>query len=567
MREILLIVKTRFRIANNSVAAIRDHLLVHLFVFLSVIAFLVVGGGVFFGFLFRFLDRQEEFGTLLMNRLVAMVMMAFFSMLVFSNLIITLSTTYISRETDYYMSQPVRHRSIFVVKLIESTFYSSWAFVILSLPFFTSYGIVRGVSPWFYAFIVVLVAPFLVIPAGVGALFTMLLCAFLPARRTLKWVIVLLGLAIVGGTVFIRTSGVQSRLFRGEIESYTELLNLLKVGAVLWAPHYWMSRGMLALGKGDWKEFAYWLAMISSTALMLIQVCLWLAPSLYYRGWCLAHDSGRSHSSKTSLGPRVFGAIERALGFIRPPVRALLMKDIRTFWRDPAHWSQLVILFGLLVIYVANLRGAHLPRRSVYIILPFWKTLLSFFNMGATCFILSILTTRFVYPMLSLEGKQFWVVGLAPMNRSSVVWQKYWLCWTSSFVLAESLMLFSNWILSASAFLTALSSLSILVMSFGLTSLAVGLGAATPNFKEDNPARIANGLGGTLNVILSLLYIGATMAVLVYPAFLIATGGIADYPEPARLLGTSAFFLFVLQAVTIVVPMAVGLRLWKKMEF
>ena len=47
--------------------------------------------------------------------------------------------------------------------------------------------------------------------------------------------------------------------------------------------------------------------------------------------------------------------------------------------------------------------------------------------------------------------------------------------------------------------------LSIILAAVCLTSLATGLGAAYPVFEEDNPARIAVGLGGTLNFFASAL--------------------------------------------------------------
>ena len=59
-------------------------------------------------------------------------------MLIFSNLIIMMTTTYISREVEFLMSQPVGHRRLFFGKLGESLLYSSWAFVILSFPFFVA---------------------------------------------------------------------------------------------------------------------------------------------------------------------------------------------------------------------------------------------------------------------------------------------------------------------------------------------------------------------------------------------------------------------------------------------
>jgi ABC-2 type transport system permease protein len=259
--------------------------------------------------------------------------------------------------------------------------------------------------------------------------------------------------------------------------------------------------------------------------------------------------------------------MERGLSFLSPITRALVMKDVKTFWRDPAQWSQLVMLFGLIFLYIAHLRGAYFRSNTFDILVPKWQVVMSYFNMGSTCFVLSILTTRFVYPMLSLEGKQYWLLGLAPMRRVRVVWQKFWLCWITSLILTESLMIFSNWILRVPPVMMLVSCVTLLLLSLGLTSLSVGLGAATPNFKEDNPARIANGLGGTLNVLLSLLYIGLVILIQIYPSFLLVT---ARWPQGSAgwaLLGGTALALLVVQSVAIVVPMRVGLKKWNSMEF
>ncbi len=569
MRNVLLILHTRMRIVDNHLSNIRHHLVVHLVAFLLMVLLLFVGGTAFFHYLFSRVSELEEFGVILMDRLVGMVMMTFFSMLVFSNLIITLSTTYISREIEYYMSLPVRHDSIFSFKLMESVFYSSWGFAILAIPFFLSFGLVREASLWFYPGMFLLILPFLVIPACLGAILTMTLCAWLPARRTLKWSVALVFLGGAASIAIVRLTGAGSVLFREDQQSFTQILSMLQVTSTLWSPHAWVSQGTLALIRGQWKEFAYWLAVLVSTALMLIQICLWLAPALYYKGWCLARDSSASRpGGQAPLGERIFNAIERGLSPLKPATRALVLKDMKTFWRDPAQWSQLIILFGILFVYTANLRAFYYQSSpSAFLVHAVWKAVLTQFNLGATCFILSILTTRFVYPMLSLEGKQFWVIGLAPVPRTRIVWQKYWLCWVTCFTLTETLMLFSNWILRVPASMCLLSFFTVLCISFGLTSLSVGLGATTPNFREDNPARIANGLGGTLNVILSLSYISAVLVLEIIPIYLASV----------RTLSPTHFYLYIvapvvavfvlLQAVTILLPMRIGLRRWSRMEF
>jgi len=192
---------------------------------------------------------------------------------------------------------------------------------------------------------------------------------------------------------------------------------------------------------------------------------------------------------------------------------------------------------------------------------------MSFFNMGAGCFVLSILTTRFVYPMLSLEGRQFWTIGLAPIKRESLVWEKYWLCWLASLTLTGTLMLFSNLTLRMSNDFVILSMVTVVMLSFGLTSLSVGLGALTPNFKEDNPARIANGLGGTMNIILSLLYVGVILALEFWPVFLHSTGRLERMEFRNLIVWGPLAGIVLVNAIVIFVTMRMGLRNWRELEF
>ncbi|MBI5153597.1 hypothetical protein HZA57_00030, partial [Candidatus Poribacteria bacterium] len=92
MNENSIILRIKYRSANNALRGISKHKYVHMFVGLMVTVGLIGGGTAFFHEVFSFLMAQEVFGPPLMDRLVGIVFLAFFSMLVFSNLIITLST-------------------------------------------------------------------------------------------------------------------------------------------------------------------------------------------------------------------------------------------------------------------------------------------------------------------------------------------------------------------------------------------------------------------------------------------------------------------------------------------
>lgn len=54
------------------------------------------------------------------------------------------------------------------------------------------------------------------------------------------------------------------------------------------------------------------------------------------------------------------------------------MKDIKLFWRDPTQWSQFVIFFGIMAIYIANIRNSSRLYES-----EFWRGRIACpFNVG-----------------------------------------------------------------------------------------------------------------------------------------------------------------------------------------
>ncbi len=571
MFDSLILLRTRVQAARNAMRTLPRHMWFHFGVGALVLSLLMSGGTFIFYRIFRFLMELEVFGPPLMDLLVGIIFLAFFAMLIFSNLIVTLSTSYISREVDFLMELPIAERTIFRQKLAESVVYSSWAFAILSLPFFLGFGISRGASPVIYPLVALLVMPFLAIPAMLGSILTMMVTSFLPARRTRTLGIVLGILSVVLAIGMARLMGVRRIFSRADNDNFEELMNFLQVGSNDLVPSTWLMRGVLALmpndlGPPDFGAFVYWLAMLSATGLFLYQVSEWLVGPLYKRGWQLSKDSA-SRSEAGNARRSLFDPLGSALWFLPPNLRALALKDLKTFWRDPSQWTQLVVLFGLMVIYIANLRSIQRHSSAIEGVFESWRTILAFFNLGAICFILSILTTRFVFPMLSLEGRQYWSVGMAPMGRTTIVWQKFAFCTAFSLLVAVSLLCFSNWVLQVGAVLQAISIATAVVMAFALSSLSVGLGAFFPNFREDNPARIANGVGGTLNAIVSMLYIGATVGMLSWPMhYLLNTGWSWLAGRGTHAVLFVALFVAI-QLCALLVPMTLGLRHWRRLEF
>ncbi len=163
-------------------------------------------------------------------------------------------------------------------------------------------------------------------------------------------------------------------------------------------------------------------------------------------------------------------------------LRALAVKDLRMFWRDTTQWGQSVMLFGLLGIYIINLRNFTHQLTS-----PFWVNLVAYLNLAACSLNLATVTTRFVFPQFSLEGQRLWIVGMAPMGLARVVKTKYWLASALSLAVTLTLITLSCCLLQMTWGRVAVFGAVVTVMTFTLNGVAVGLGVLYPNLKEANP--------------------------------------------------------------------------------
>src|SRR5258707_1030256 len=141
-------------------------------------------------------------------------------------------------------------------------------------------------------------------------------------------------------------------------------------------------------------------------------------------------------------------------------------------------------------------------------------------NIGATAMLMCAFMGRFIYPLMSLEGKKFWILGLLPMRRERLLWGKFYFAASGSLILAEVLVLAGDLMLGISWIAVGLHVVTVAVLALGLSGMSVGLGATMPNFRETDPSKIAVGFGGTLNLVAGLLYLLLILVLMSVPAHL-----------------------------------------------
>jgi len=143
-----------------------------------------------------YFQRVEGLGNILACKLLSMVLLIFFSLLIFSSILTSLSNLYLSRDLALVHSLPVPSEKIFFAKWIESTVDSSWMVIVYTIPVFISYGIVFKAGPFFYADIALTLFLLCIIASALSSIVVLLAVITLPESR-IKSIFVFLGLALL----------------------------------------------------------------------------------------------------------------------------------------------------------------------------------------------------------------------------------------------------------------------------------------------------------------------------------------------------------------------------------
>ncbi len=565
MRPFTAMLWAKGRIVRHTVASVRNESRLKVGVVSVSAALLWLGAFVAFYEGLSWLQRLGidntgrgiSIGELLMGSLLSMLALALFFMLMFSNVLISYSTLYRAREVVYLLQSPVTIRSYFLARFIECIHLSSWASAYLGSPLILAYGLVTGASPMLYVAALAMFVPFVTIPAALGSMITIVLARVFP--RLKRGAVIGVAVFAVGLLfLFLRAKFSAVKLSQDAFLSFVFESTGRTQSPLL--PSHWAAHGMLTAASGRYGASLFDFLLLLANALLLTWLAAEAAQRLFYPGW--TYLMGQDRQRLKPLGKGILGRLDNLLRPLRNPTRSLVVKDIKLFWRDPTQWSQFVIFFGIMALYIANLRN-----RSMALQTDQYRDFIVCLNMGACALIAATLTSRFVFPLVSLEGRRFWVLGLAPITFRQIVWQKFWMSVATTSTFTLGLIVLSCWILEVEPIAFFLSVYSICAINLGLAGLSVGLGTLYPNFQEDNPARIVSGMGGTLNFLLSVAYIAVVVAA---QSVIVGWDVLGAFAQPGAFpwaLAGVVGLITGLGVIAVFVPMSLGLKNLRAMEF
>lgn len=438
-------------------------------------------------------------GDELIVQLVNLVFITLFMMVLFSSLIVSLSVYYLSRDLELLHSLPISVQALLTSRYFQCMANSSWMVLLFSLPMFTAYGSYFQV-PWdYYLYLIINLLPFIAIPCLLSIIGIMVLMKVYPTHKTHQ-IMTFLGLFfLVGVVVYLRFLS-QDKFFGQDVsdEQIMAFVASLKAPDYPFLPSNWITRGLSGWVAGE-REMPLWQALkLWGVAGGLFAILIGVGSRIYFQGWCLTQEV-RSSPLERRQGVRGKSLLQGLPLYSQS--KALLIKDLRIFARDPEQWSQLFILFALVCVYIFNIM--HLPLENKVL-----RDVISVLNVGLVGFVMAALISRFVFTSPSVEGKNFWLIYTRPVSMQKFLSGKFWMFFPPLLFIAELLVVVSNQLLEVDAFVMKVSIIGVFLLTLGLTSLGLGLGTMYPKFNHENISEISSSTGGVLFMIIGLSYIG-----------------------------------------------------------
>ncbi len=561
-----ILARTNLRIYKEKlISLIRSSKLMALTIASFIVGYITIGYLMFKGGL-TYIEDFPGLGPILSERIYYLLFFFIFLMLVFSNAAIGYAALYRNKETRWLHSLPISNQAIYFWKYIETMSLSSWGFIIISAPLLCAYGSIKSAPLSFYIGAGLASLPFVIIPASIAGLIVIL-----SVRYFKRWLSAILIAGLIYGTIVIFISLITpttepSTLKNSIFNAVNHVLRHTELSVNPLIPSTWMSNALAGWSRPFDSNAIQYLLLMTSYAGIGLWITLCVTWRFYHSGMNLsmrrnAHSSWKKRtrqqikeSTIIDLKPQKNSILNK----IKPNTayRALARKDLLTFRRDPAQWVQVIVVFSLLFLYVLNVRNMGTDYQT-----PFWIEVISLLNLGVCSLALSTLTTRFVFPQFSLEGKRLWILSMCPVPLKKILVQKLLTscCITGS--ITALLMFLSSMLLSMSTELTVLYSIAIILICIGLNSIAISLGTIFPNVNETNPAKIVSGFGGTLCLIVSFLYILSIIAFLTFPVAvkLSKAGSLSTFSGAGAVILAMSLSLFLTLIVTYI-PLKFALK-------
>ncbi len=512
-------------------------------------AIIVIIGAMSYQFFDPFValgQRDPSMATVL-ERMPAFAFFSAFWMLLLSAVTVAIQTFYLSQELPLLLAAPISPRAIFMAKFVEATAANAALFLTIGAPVLLAYAFARGyITPPFLVHLLVVLVAFAALPTGIGVLATFVLMRILPANRT-RDMLAAMGIAAFA-LVYVLLSISVPRLS----DASTMQRGAEQLARVLSAPLFdqgpWAWAGRVV--NGSLTGAAAW----STIGLLVFVAALGVATTalvghwIHQRGWAAAQEAPNTGRTPASVGV----GWERRMRFIPGPMRAVVLKDLRSLGRDMRQLSLFFIPIAVIAVFLVNIQLT--PRMQV---IPPGLLSLALYP------VLAMISLRLAMSGFVTENRALWLMLAAPNDPATVLAGKFLYSYCLSIPLAAITTLIYGFIMGAAGS----QWLSIFGLMFcavgGFCGIGVGASVVFSDFKADVAGITMSAGARTITFVIQMGYLLMLVALTATAWYL--TDNIQL--SPVLVWSAAAVLVFTVSLSFVLAPLAIGSRRLRSLEW
>jgi ABC-2 type transport system permease protein len=510
---------------------------------------LAVFGLIFAGsfFFLRFLrsPRLAAFvpdAPLLLESMPVLVVAGAFLGILLTSFGVLLQALYLAGDMDFLLSAPIPIRAVFITKLLQAILPNFSLIALFGLPVLYGLGIAGGYNLLYYPLVLVVLAALALAAAGISSLLVMGVARIFPARRVAE-VLAFLGaiFSIVcsqSGNLINQVEDV--RLPAGQLSQGLGIASRLSTP---WSPLNWAGQALVDIGEGRWLTGLLFLALALGLSSAVFYLSLVTAERLYYTGWASMQGTPRRKRPARTQHPAAGAAFPlAALGkrLLPAPVRAIITKDLLVLRRDLRNMSQVVtpLIFGIIYGIMLLRGGGEAPAgrgEAPAAFMNILESAMAYGSVGISLFVGWSLISRLGLMGFSQEGKNYWLLKVAPVRSSQLLLAKFLVAFLPSLAL--------GWIFLVLIALVQRSGIPILLFGLAVVALCMAgtaginlaFGVKGANLDWEDPRHMSRGTTGCLSTLVTLGFLPFSLALFFGPPILLP---LLEIPESVgRWLG------------------------------
>lgn len=484
------------------------------------------------------------------EKILTMNFLTMFMMLILSSLVSTLNVFFLSRDLHLLLSSPIRSRTVFIWKGLEVGFGSAVMVIFFSLPllFAYSYYFAPGVGD--ISAIILVFLLYIVCGVLLGIIVGMIIPAFFSVKK-LQPVLSLVGI------VFISSIVIFLRMLRPEQFGNPDVINNmmnymagLNISFLDYFPFSWISKSLRAIAEGNY--WGYWKAVGAFAGInFLLTAFLLFLQKKYYLVLFDKLNKGSRGGYRSSWKKSLL---------VRGTYAPLWKKEIKTFIRTPAQWSQLLIIGAIMIVFVLNIKGIPTAHPSV-------RNIIAYLNLGMAAFVVSGLNSRFTFPAIPMESPGIVHLLASPFKRGRLLHFKFVFFAVPQTIIGFVLFLAGDISLGLDAFARGSGFVFLVPVLPFLTVLSLFYSLKIKETVPLTPNSLLASRSGISYMLWSLTYIVLGMIYFLRPLFLYYYNRFREQPIPVFEISLWFGGFVILNIAIMTVLYRRSLSTWKNKEF